>query len=108
MPAHKGERGRKRKRGRRRRRGRGINRGGIEGFREGNEGERTRESDNGSHYEVCPRKKETVYLSPQQSVAMVLRPGCMDAVHKAAEHVVQHKDGCLGVCTLLQNRLTHL
>lgn len=77
-------------------------------MREGIEGERTRESDNGSHYEVCPRKKEAVYLSPQQSVAMVLRPGCMDAVHKAAEHVVQHKDGRLGVCTLFQNRLTHL
>ena len=77
-------------------------------MREGIEGKRTRESDNGSHYEVCPRKEEAVYLSPQQSVAMVLRPGCMDAVHKAAEHVVQHKDGRLGVCTLFQNRLTHL
>ena len=67
-----------------------------------------RKSDNGSHYEVCPRRKEADYLSPQQSVAMILRPGCMDAVHEAAEHVVQHKDGCLGVCALLQNRLTHL
>lgn len=54
----------------------------------------------------CPGKEAT-HLGSQESVAVVLDPGDVNALHQPGQHVVQHEDGGLEVCALLQHRLTH-